>query len=185
MLNVKINDTTYRIKNSSEEFTITEFETICSILNDTSIPKYSKWSQIFIYLGIPEDVIDTFDSSAFVSIIKEFELESPTTNTITKEIIIDGYTYVAYDSEFFLSVKQMGLIEEFISKDSDKYLGELMAIIYKREDLTKAEHFDKAHIKHKAKLFREHITADKALPFIGYLSKQLINDAELLGDESI
>ena len=77
----------------------------------------------------------------------------------------------------------MGLIEQFASDQKKDYLGELMAIIYKRKDLTKAEHFDKAHIKFKAKLFRESLTADKVIPLIAFLSKKLVDDVNLINSE--
>lgn len=184
MLNVKFEGNEYSIKNSVEELTITEFETICEILNDTNKTKIIKWADIFVYLGIPTDVVDEFDSFAFIQLISEFNLLGVDAAPFVKEIIIDGYTYQSFDEEFKLTVKEMGLIESFVEKNSNRYLGEVMAIIFKRTDLSKTEHFDKAHIKHKAKLFRENVTADKCIPFIGFLSKRLIDNIELLQEVS-
>ena len=179
MLNVKIEGKTYEIKNSVEEFSIGEFETISSILNEEKKTKINKWFEIFVYLGIPEDVVDNFDSFAFIQLINEFNINEFTPNDFTKEIIINGYTYVSYDEEFKLTVKEMGMIESVVTnKNNDKYLADILAVIFKRTDLTKSEHFDKAHIKFKADLFRKKITADVAMPFLGFLSKRLINNAE-------
>jgi hypothetical protein len=55
-----------------------------------------------------------------------------------------------------------------------------MAIIYKRPGFDKTINFDKAHIHHKAELFRKNLTADKVIPFISFLSKKLIGDYELI-----
>lgn len=183
MLNVKFNGIEYQIKNNVNEFTILEFETICTILNDEKKTKIIKWSDIFEFLGLPIDVIDEFDSFAFIQLINEFNLLGVDKEPMLQEIVIDGYTYKSFDEEFKLTVKEMGLIESFVEKNKDKYLGELMAIVFKRTDLGRNEHFDKTHIKYKADLFRKHITADKTLPFITFLSKKLIDNVELIKEE--
>jgi hypothetical protein len=180
MLTIKFQDNSYQIKNQVEEFTIREFEEICFILNEKKQTKINAWSQIFNLLGVPNEVIDEFDSFAFIQLIKEFNLDDFENKEFVKEIEIDGYTYQSFENDFKLTVKEMGLIEQKIEKDSNKFLGELMAIIFKRVDLSKIEHFDNAHIKYKAELFRNSVTADKAIPFIGFLSKRLINNIELL-----
>jgi hypothetical protein len=184
MLTIKFQDNSYQIKNQVEEFTIREFEEICFILNEKKQTKINAWSKIFIFLGIPEEIIDEFDSFAFIQLIKEFNLDDFENKEFVKNLEIDGYTYQSFENEFKLTVREMGMIEERIEKNSNKFLGELMAIIFKRVDLTKIEHFDKAHIKYKADLFRDNVTADKAIPFIGFLSKRLINNIELLTVEN-
>ena len=56
----------------------------------------------------------------------------------------------------------------------------MLAILFKRDDLTKTEHYDSTHIKHKAKMIRE-LKAELVVPFlveIGQkLAKQMPKDA--------
>lgn len=54
-----------------------------------------------------------------------------------------------------------------------------MAVIFKDVDLTKNEHYEEAHIKHKAKLFRDNITFDIAIPYIAYFSKEIIESLQM------
>jgi hypothetical protein len=178
MININFEDKTYTIKNQVSELLIKDFEHICSILNDKEKNKIDKWSEIFIYLGLPEEVVDEFDSFAFINIIKEFNLIDVEGEDFAKEIILDDKTYIAYEDKFKLTVKEMSLIEYYVQKNENRYLGEMMAIIYKHPDYDKTINFDKAHIHFKAELIRKQITTNKAIPFITFLSKRLIKDNE-------
>jgi len=186
MLNLKLEGETYPIKNSLDELTIKQFEFISSILNDKEKSHISKWSEIFIYLGLPEDIVENLDSFSFIEIINNFNFtfEELKEKEIVKEIILDGVSYFAYDETFKITVKEMALIEEYVKKNENKYLAEIMAVIYKRNDLQKEMQYDKAHIKHKADLIRTQITSDIAFPIIGFLAKRLIKDFKLIEDES-
>jgi len=184
MIKIKINNEEFKIKNLVDELLIGEFEMICEILNDKVKTKMQKWSDVFIFLGVPVDAVDDFDSDAFISIIQEFNLITVNNDEIVKSFEVDGYNYVCYDEHFKITVKEMGLIETAATKDEVKYLGEMMAIMYKRSDLTKTEHFDKAHLKFKAELFRKNISAEIAIPFITFLSKKLVKDVELIKEEN-
>ncbi len=44
-----------------------------------------------------------------------------------------------------------------------------MALMFKRTDLTNAEHYDPAHLKHKAKLFSK-LKADISIPYLTFLN---------------
>ena len=41
----------------------------------------------------------------------------------------------------------------------------MLAVLFKRTDLTKNEHYTEAHIKHKAKIIRE-LPAEVAVPYL-------------------
>jgi len=183
MINLKFDGNTYQLKNSTNEFLINEFEHICSILNNLEKNHIEKWTEVFKYLGIPEDVIDNFDSFDFIEMIKEFNIFTTDSTEFVKEIVLDGITYTAFDEKFKLTVKEMTLIEDYVKKNDNRYLGEMLAVIYKRTDLDKTMTYDKAHLKFKAELIRKQINADVAIPIIGFLSKKLINDYNLLTDE--
>jgi len=184
MIKLNYNEKTYNVKNSVDEFLINEFEDICGILNNKEKNYLQKWSEIFIYLGVPEDVVDDFDSFAFIEIIKQFNIHDLTQHTnFVKEIELDGNTYVCFDEKFKITVKEMTLIESAINKNENRYLGDVLAILYKRENIQKELHYDKAHLKYKAELIRKEIKAEVAIPIIAFLSKKLIKDYELITNE--
>lgn len=184
MINLRFGEQTFTIKNQTNELLIGEFEQICLILNDQNDTKINKWSKVFKYLGIPEEIIDEFDSFDFIEIIKQFNIFDETLSTeFIKEININGKTYIANGDTFKITVKENGLIEDFIQINSEKYIGEMMAILYKLEGTDKSIWYDKTHIKHKADLFRKNITIDKAIPYITYLTKKMVNESNLTLNE--
>lgn len=176
MLIVKVNETELKIKDSANEFLIGEYEDLAVILNDDKIRLFERYFNIFVKLGVDSDFLDyEIGEKTFLDLIKAFRGGDFKFTEFTKEIEVNGRLYQSHtNDEFFLNVKDMKLIEKFISKNSDKFVGELIAVIFKDVDLTKTEHYDPAHIKHKAKLFRDNITFDVAIPFLAYVSKQVI-----------
>lgn len=176
MIDIKFKNETYSIKNKIEEIVIKDFEQIINILNDKSKDFIEKWSDIFIFLGVPNEVIDNFDIGDFINLIKQFNLTEVNTKEIKKSITFNGIEYFAYEDAFKLTVKETILIESYIKKNDNRYLGELISIVYKNPEVSKDINFDKAHIHHKAEMIRKEITADIALPIIAFLSKKLIND---------
>lgn len=181
MIDIKFKEEIYSIKNEIGEINVKDFEHIISILNNDTKNYLEKWSDIFIFLGTPIEVVDNFDISDFIEIIKLFNLTSIDLKEIKKSIIINGIEHFAYtDNDFKLTVKETILIESYIKKNDNRYLGELIAIVYKNPSVTKEINFDKSHIHHKAEMIRKEITADIALPIIGFLSKKLIKDVEIL-----
>ena len=90
-----------------------------------------------------------------------------------------NYTYTAFDEVFKLSVRDTKHIEKVMNSRHKGYISEMLAILFKRTDLTKAEHYTDAHIKLKAKIIRE-LKAELAMPYlveIGQkLSKQMPKD---------
>ena len=99
---------------------------------------------------------------------------------LVSSLEIDGYTYVAFEEKFKLSVKDTKHIEKIMNSKHKGYISELLAVLFKRTDLTKVEHYSDAHIKLKAKLIRE-LKAEIAVPYlveIGQkLSKHITKDA--------
>lgn len=182
MLNIKIEDKVYSIKNQINEFYIGEFEDLMVIMND-KINYLDKWSSIFIKLGIPEYVIDNMDTDDFIKIIDKIEFDLENDIEITNNIEIDNQNYVYNFDEVKINVKEMRLIEDFIVKDNQRYLSEIMAILYKNEKCDKNINFDLTHIKHKAKLFKDNVTIDKCIPFIKYLSIKIVKDFKAIENE--
>ena len=138
-----------------------------------------KYLETFQLLGLTEDDLSENDAVFWLDIIKEFNLVKLDNTDFIKEIVINGYTYQCYEKDkFSLSVRDLAKIENYIVKNKTEFLGEMLAIVYKRVDLTKAEHYVDAHIKHKAELFRENLTADIAIPFLMLIQNRIINSLE-------
>ena len=132
---------------------------------------------MFELLGVSEDemVEADVDFETFKKYVQEFNQK--TDASIIKEVEIDGYNYKAYDEEFKLSVKDMKVIEKIINSKHKGYLSELVAVLFKRTDLSKVEHYDKAHIKHKAKLFKEQ-KAELAVPYLVHIGQKFSKQIE-------
>ena len=182
MINIIIEDKEIPIKNLVTEFTIGEFEIITNIINDETENSLTRWSKVMKFLGLSEDVIDNFDTFDFMKIIEEFnEIKTQTYNYVeTINILGEDYKIKLIDGELRLTVKEMRIIENFVKKDSKVYIANVLAVIYKREDIQKELQYDDAHIKYKSELISKHITADIALPIMGFLSKKLTKDTEII-----
>lgn len=179
MLEIELNGNVYQLKHTADEFLIGEYERVSSIINNTELDQIDKYSQLFVELGIPQTVLDELNTIKFFEIIKSYNGYQFEVGEFTKEIEINGRTYKAFEDEFFLSVKDMKEIEKSIKRNPDSFIGDVMAIVFKDVELTKNEHYVDAHIKHKAKLFRDNVTFDKAVPFISYFSKEVIASLQM------
>jgi F0F1-type ATP synthase delta subunit len=133
---------------------------------------------VFEFLGVPTIEWDNVEIEEFKEIVRNFnDIQSKPELVNTLEI--DGYTYTAFEDKFKLSVKDTKHIEKIMHSKHKGYISELLAVLFKRTDLTKAEHYVDAHIKLKAKMIRE-LKAELAVPYlveIGQkLSKQMPKD---------
>ena len=118
----------------------------------------------------------------FLSAIKTVNI-SDIKNDITKSITINGrnYTIEIDNNEIDLSARDLSKIES-MAKIGGAWAHKAIAVVYKDEQLTDSEHYDDAHIKHKSKIFGEHMTADVASPVIFQLSKLIIQNIQNLID---
>jgi hypothetical protein len=64
------------------------------------------------------------------------------------------------------------MIEKVALHKQKGYVSEMLAIMFKRDDLTAAEHYTDAHIKHKAKLIRK-LTANVAIPYLMFIAEKI------------
>ena len=174
MINLK--DT--QIKNKLEEMTIKEFETITSIINTPSEDYIERWSKVLVSLGARESEVDSLSIDEFIEIVRSFEIGKGIETNLKKEFELEGYTYRAYDEEFILRVKDLNLIEKCIKQKKDNYLSHLIAILFKRTDLSNAEHYANAHIEHKAKLFSALPVTD-FYSYIHYIGEKLSTKLEI------
>lgn len=182
---ITVNNT--QIKHSFSELTIKEYEVISSILNDNEKDYIDKWSEIFIFLGVDENSLDSMVVSEFIEAIKNFNLnQGDITDEIKQTITLNGIDYYAFknEEEFKITVKEMNFIENAIKHNDKRYIGDVLAIIYKNPQNDKTINFDKAHIHFKAELIRKEITADIAIPILNYLGKIVIKNFDLLNYET-
>lgn len=167
------------IANKMNEINIEEFEKISAIHNNKELDNIEKQIKIFEIVGVEEDEWDDF--SYFVEKTKEFNTDNYDAKPPVEEIEIDGYTYKA---EMRLSVKDTKLIEKMIVKENKHSVSEIMALMFKRTDLSNTEHYDSAHLKHKAKLFKTQ-PAEIAIPYLTYVTETISNHAQKQATESV
>ena len=162
------------IPNALDELTIEQFETITEINNNQELDPIDKHLKIFEYLGIPEREFWDYDVADFIGMVKEFnnikQIEYPTIDTLE----IDGYTYKA---EMKLTVRDTKMIEKIALRKDKGYVSEMLAVMFKREDLSNAEHYAEAHIKHKAKLFKQ-LSADISIPYLLFITNKINKQVE-------
>lgn len=184
MIKVKFDKKIYNIKSKLEDIMIGDFEKIANIMS-SSTNYIDMWNDIFLILGLPQEVIDNMDSSDFINIINEIDINISTSIDIDyklhKQIKINGINYKIKHDVVKISVKEMRIIENVIKKSDNKYIADIMAILYK-DDLSE-DNYDLTYIEEKSNLFRENVTIDKALPFLKYLSNKVVKDFNLIRDE--
>lgn len=168
----------YEIPNTADELTIEQLDKLNHITRREDLDNIEKYIEKFTYLGVPEEEFDDMDFSDFKNYIKEFESSTVPTDKVT-EIEIEGYKYIAPE---VVGVKDLGLIEKVWKSKIETFSSEMMAVIFKREDLSKTEHYTPAHLKHKAKLFKEQ-KASLAMPYIVDVLTQLTKTAEKISNE--
>ena len=174
---------TKELPNLSSELTVKQFSKVNEILAQ-QIEPIEKWYQIFESLGAIESEIDDMDFNQFKEVIKEFNTAENKDTEIVQTLEIDGYTYKAFETEFKISIKDLKKIEKAVAEKPYHYIADMLAVVYKRTDLTNAEHYENAHIKHKAKLFSE-LKANIALPIVWHVAKKLTETVENLENDSV
>lgn len=180
MITITLKEVDYNLKTSASDFSLGEYESILTIINSTD-EDFEKYANLLVSVGLPIEVVDNLEIKDFMSVLKQFTQSfddiSQYTSNFSKTIEIGNKIYTSYtDDEFKLKVKELKLIEKFITRNPNAYLSEIIAVVFKDNDLTNTEHYTDAHIRHKAKLFREHVTLDIALPYIIYFSKEILNN---------
>jgi hypothetical protein len=159
------------IPNQLHELTVQQFETITSIHANTELDAIDKHLQTFELLGVPTIEFDDVQIEEFKEYVKEFNNLSGKPELINK-FEHDGYTYIAFEDEFKLSVKDTKSIEKIMNSRHKGYISEMLAVLFKRSDLTKVEHYSDAHIKLKSKIIRE-MKAEIAVPYLVEIGQKL------------
>ena len=161
------------IPSKMDELTVEQFQKISAIHNNEEYDTLEKHCKVFEYLGITEEEMDV-DFEVFLENVKEFNKGNFTKKDTVEEIELEGYTYKA---DMKLSVKDSRIVEKIIKKDNKEYISDIMALMFKRTDLSNTEHYDPAHLKHKSKLFSK-LKADISIPYITFVTYKITNHAE-------
>ena len=156
-----------------EELTLEQFQKISAIHNNDEYDTLEKHCKVFEYLGITEDEMDV-DFDLFLENVRLFNKDNYTKKDTVEEIEIDGYIYKA---EMKLSVKDSRIVEKIVKKDNKEYISDIMALMFKRTDLSNNEHYDSAHLKHKAKLFSK-LKADISIPYLTFVTNKITSHAQ-------
>lgn len=150
------------IPNQLDELTVEQFDYLNKIENNIELDTIEKWIEKFIYLGVPEKAFDSMELEEFANYIKVFnKSDIPSTDKVT-ELVIDKYTYQSSEN---IGVKDLGMIEKIYRSQDDNFTSQTLAILFKRTDLTRTEHYAPAHLKLKTNLFKKQ-TAEIAFPYI-------------------
>lgn len=169
---------TKQIPNSITELTVEQFDQINALEQNLEYDKIEKWIRKFVMLGADEEEVNHMSFDEFKDAVKRFNDTSPKAEKITT-FELDGYTYEASP----IGVKELSMIEKAWTKSNDHFASVCMAIIFKRTDLGKIEHYDQSHIRHKTKAFKS-LTANHATPYVLDVVEQLTKTAEKLADDA-
>ena len=168
------------IPNELNELTIQQFEDITEIHSNEKLDHVEKHLEVFKYMGVPEEIEDA-DFEDFKEYIRLFNTAKAPEGILLKRFEADGYTYQAYDQEWKLSAKETKLIEKILNNKHKGYISEMLAVLFKRTDLTKNEHFTDAHVKFKAKIIRE-LPAEVAVPYLVAVAETINKQVQSLNE---
>jgi hypothetical protein len=76
------------------------------------------------------------------------------------------------------------MIEKIISRKSHNWISDLLALMFKRSDLSPTEHYAEAHLKHKSKLFKQ-LKAEIAIPYLVYVTEKIASHAKSESPEAV
>lgn len=169
-----------QIPNELNELTIQQFEDITEIHANQKLDHVEKHIEVFKYMGVGEEIEDV-DFEVFKEYIQLFNTAKAPAGILLKRFEADGFTYQAYDEEWKLSAKETKLIEKTLNNKHKGYISEVLAVLFKRTDLTKNEHYTDAHVKHKAKIIRE-LTADVAVPYLVAVAETINKQVQSLNE---
>jgi len=171
------------IPNKMDELTIEQFEKVTEITNNKELDNIERYIKIFEYFGVKESEWDDNDVelSDFIEIVKEFNSNNYEKKEPISSIELDGYTY---EAKMKLSVKDTKMIEKLINRKSHNWISDLLALMFKRTDLSQTEHYTDAHLKYKSKLFKQ-LKAEIAVPYLVFVTEKISSHAKSEATESV
>lgn len=171
------------IPNKMDELTIEQFEKVTEITNNKELDNIERYVKIFEYFGVKESEWDEneVELSDFIDKVKEFNSSKYEKKDAVESIELEGYTY---EGQLKLSVKDTKMIEKIIGRKTNNWISDLLALMFKRTDLTATEHYADAHLKHKSKLFKQ-LKAEIAVPYLVYVTEKIASHAKSESPEAV
>lgn len=174
-LNFKGQD--YTVRTESKDITLNELVKISTILNDEKTDYIEKWLGVISILGSKE-LVEVISITKFTELVNQINF-GDVKSEITQQIEVNNRVYRIdlVDGKLDLSAKDVAKIEK-IARKGGNWGVKAFAFMYRDESLTATEHFDDAHINHKANLFENVVSAEVATPVIFELSKCIVGNIE-------
>lgn len=171
----------FQAKTSLGEMTVGEFERFSEVLNNAELDYIDKYLEILRIQGMTEETIEEITDEDLFAFIGEIAKDDRPAGELIPNVEMEGYNYVAYtDEKFSMKAKDLGLIESYVKKSPNGgYFALALAVIFKREDLTRVEHYTPAHIEHKAKLVRA-LPVELVYPYIVHIAQTLGRKIEMI-----
>ena len=171
------------IPNKMDELTIEQFEKVTEITNNKELDNIDRYIKIFEYFGVKESEWDDNDVelSEFIEKVKEFNSSNYEKKDAVESFELEGYTY---EGQLKLSVKDTKIIEKIINRKSHNWISDLLALMFKRTDLTATEHYTEAHLKYKSKLFKQ-LKAEIAVPYLVFVTEKIASHAQSQSPEAV
>ena len=198
----------HEVKNQPSDMTLGEYEVLMSKINQPVLDQNNlketknfpterkKWANILQMQGLPKEALDQMDGDELHEAARLFNKFDSNDIQVVKEVVIGSRKYVAFDEEFSIGWEEEDKMEELTKKSKNRVNlpSEWVAVLFKDTQLSDSEHFTNAHIKHKAKLFREHMNGSTAAPYLAYIGQkflkrraaalQVVRDMNAQNDES-
>ena len=171
------------IPNRMDELTIEQFEKVTEITNNQELDNIDRYIKIFEYFGVKESEWDDndVDLSEFIDKVKEFNSSKYEKKDAVESIELEGYTY---EAKMKISVKDTKMIEKIIGRKSNNWISDLLALMFKRTDLSNTEHYSEAHLKYKSKLFKQ-LKAEIAIPYLVFVTEKIASHAQSESPEAV
>lgn len=177
----------YKLPNKASEMNIKLYEKLSEVLEakvrdngeNKDVFKYEsvidKYLDVLELLGLPESAINELSQEEFKKAVIDFNKPTKVNYKMVNKIEVNGRIYKAFEGKKFnLNVKDGALIEKYARQNPTRYVAEMLAVIFKDENLTDAEHRTNAHIKHKANIFRDEVKAEIAVPYLMEIAKKIL-----------
>ena len=169
------------IPNNLDELTIEQFEVITELSNNKELDAVDKHLQIFASLGLAESEFYDVDVADFIEYTNQFNNIPEVNYPTISQIELAGYSYTA---EMKLTVRDTKLIEKIAIAKPKGYISDVLAIFFKRDDLTSTEHYAEAHLKLKSKMIKE-LKANVAIPYLLFITNKLAKQVEDVTAEAV
>lgn len=167
----------YQLKSEPHEFTLRDLIEVNEIMDQKNKETVEKYLEVVEHIGGKEiaDAMSMKDLSIFMEKLNI----NPKSGKIPTSFKINDIEYsIKTDGEDIdITAKELVVIERFIKREP-KWGHLVFALLYKQEGMTSNDNLNFGHIRKKADLFLDNVTADIASPVIIAASKQVIDNVE-------